>query len=142
MLTAIRQKHPTIPIGLLMYANLVFSPGIDEFYAACERAGVDSVMSLPMSPWKSPRRSARPLRHNIAPIFICPPNADDDLKAARSPLTVAVIPTCCRGRRDQCVNRVRAAAISHVVKGGPPEYHAAAAAGLWHLGAGAGDRRD
>ena len=34
MLTAIRQKHPTIPIGLLMYANLVFSPGIDEFYAA------------------------------------------------------------------------------------------------------------
>ena len=44
MLTAIRQKHPTIPIGLLMYANLVFSPGIDEFYAACERAGVDSVL--------------------------------------------------------------------------------------------------
>jgi tryptophan synthase alpha chain len=36
MLAAIRQKHPTIPIGLLMYANLVFNRGIDEFYA--ERA--------------------------------------------------------------------------------------------------------
>ena len=32
MLAAIRQKHPTIPIGLLMYANLVFNRGIDEFF--------------------------------------------------------------------------------------------------------------
>ena len=37
MLAAIRQKHPTIPIGLLMYANLVFSRGIDEFYAQCAK---------------------------------------------------------------------------------------------------------
>jgi tryptophan synthase alpha chain len=37
MLAAIRQKHPTIPIGLLMYANLVFNRGIDEFYAECAR---------------------------------------------------------------------------------------------------------
>ncbi len=44
MLAAIRQKHPTIPIGLLMYANLVFSPGIDAFYAQCARVGVDSVL--------------------------------------------------------------------------------------------------
>ncbi len=32
-----------------------------------------------MCPWKSPRPSAAALRHNVAPIFICPPNADDDL---------------------------------------------------------------
>ncbi len=44
MLAAIRAKHPTIPIGLLMYANLVFSKGIDEFYAQCEKVGVDSVL--------------------------------------------------------------------------------------------------
>lgn len=79
MLAAIRQKHPTIPIGLLMYANLVFSRGIDEFYAQCAKVGVDSVLvaDVPIEE-SAPFRQAA-LRHNIAPIFICPPNADDDL---------------------------------------------------------------
>ncbi len=44
MLALIREKHPTIPIGLLMYANLVFNNGIDAFYARCEQVGVDSVL--------------------------------------------------------------------------------------------------
>ena len=78
MLAAIRQKHPTIPIGLLMYANLVFSPGIDAFYAQCARVGVDSVLVADV-PVEESARSAAAMRHNIAPIFICPPNADDDL---------------------------------------------------------------
>lgn len=79
MLAAIRQKHPTIPIGLLMYANLVFSRGIDEFYAQCAKAGVDSVLiaDVPIEE-SAPFRQAA-LRHNVAPIFICPPNADDEL---------------------------------------------------------------
>ncbi|MCL6745496.1 tryptophan synthase subunit alpha [Kosakonia sp. R1.Fl] len=79
MLAAIRQKHPTIPIGLLMYANLVFSRGIDEFYAQCAKVGVDSVLvaDVPIEE-SAPFRQAA-LRHNIAPIFICPPNANDDL---------------------------------------------------------------
>lgn len=97
MLTAIRQKHPTIPIGLLMYANLVFSPGIDEFYAACERAGVDSVLvaDVPVeesAPFRQPRCAITSRRFSSVrrmPMTIC---------CARSPLTVAVIPTCCRGR--------------------------------------------
>lgn len=79
MLALIRQKHPTIPIGLLMYANLVFSKGIDEFYAQCEKVGVDSVLvaDVPVEESAPFRRAA--LRYNVAPIFICPPNADDDL---------------------------------------------------------------
>ncbi|MEN0582688.1 MULTISPECIES: tryptophan synthase subunit alpha [unclassified Kosakonia] len=79
MLATIRQKHPTIPVGLLMYANLVFSRGIDEFYAQCAKVGVDSVLvaDVPIEE-SAPFRQAA-LRHNIAPIFICPPNADDDL---------------------------------------------------------------
>ncbi len=78
MLALIRQKHPTIPIGLLMYANLVFNKGIDEFYAQCEKVGVDSVLVLMPVEESAPFRQAA-LRHNVAPIFICPPNADDDL---------------------------------------------------------------
>lgn len=79
MLAAIRQKHPTIPVGLLMYANLVYNRGIDEFYALCAKVGVDSVLiaDVPIEE-SAPFRQAA-MRHNVAPIFICPPNADDDL---------------------------------------------------------------
>src|SRR5690606_39264467 len=79
MLAAIRQKHPTIPIGLLMYANLVFSRGIDAFYAECARVGVDSVLVADVPVEESAPFRQAALRHNVAPIFICPPNADDDL---------------------------------------------------------------
>ena len=79
MLALIRQKHPTIPIGLLMYANLVFSKGIDEFYAQCEKVGVDSVLVADVPVEESAPFRAAALRHNIAPIFICPPNADEEL---------------------------------------------------------------
>ncbi|WOI79701.1 tryptophan synthase subunit alpha [Citrobacter braakii] len=79
MLALIRQKHPTIPIGLLMYANLVFSKGIDEFYAQCEKVGVDSVLVADVPLEESAPFRAAALRHNIAPIFICPPNADEEL---------------------------------------------------------------
>lgn len=79
MLTAIRQKYPTLPIGLLMYANLVFSPGIEAFYAKCAAVGVDSVLvaDVPVEESTSFRTAA--LHHDVAPIFICPPNADDTL---------------------------------------------------------------
>ncbi len=79
MLALIRQKHPTIPIGLLMYANLVFNKGIDEFYAQCEKVGVDSVLVADVPVEESAPFRQAALRHNVAPIFICPPNADDDL---------------------------------------------------------------
>ncbi|MDU1002349.1 tryptophan synthase subunit alpha [Citrobacter sp.] len=79
MLALIRQKHPTIPIGLLMYANLVFSKGIDEFYAQCEKVSVDSVLVADVPVEESAPFRAAALRHNIAPIFICPPNADEEL---------------------------------------------------------------
>ncbi|MCE9990844.1 tryptophan synthase subunit alpha [Enterobacter asburiae] len=79
MLAAIRQKHPTIPIGLLMYANLVFNRGIDEFYAECARVGVDSVLVADVPVEESAPFRQTAMRHNVAPIFICPPNADDAL---------------------------------------------------------------
>ncbi|EPL9568323.1 tryptophan synthase subunit alpha [Providencia rettgeri] len=79
LLSRIRAKHPTIPIGLLVYANLVFTNGIENFYIRCQKAGVDSVLvaDVPMSESKPFRDAA--LSHNIAPIFICPPNGDDAL---------------------------------------------------------------
>lgn len=79
ILTKVREKHPTTPIGLLIYANLVFKGGIDDFYARCAKAGVDSVLvaDVPLSE-SAPFKTAA-LKHGIAPIFICPPNADDNV---------------------------------------------------------------
>jgi len=79
MLATVRQKYPDLPIGLLMYANLVFSQGIDNFYAKCAAVGVDSVLvaDVPVEESAPFRQAAQ--RHAIAPIFICPPNADDAL---------------------------------------------------------------
>ncbi len=79
LLRRVREKHADIPIGLLVYANLVFSNGIENFYRRCQQAGVDSVLvaDVPMCE-STPFREAA-LAHNIAPIFICPPNGDDDL---------------------------------------------------------------
>lgn len=79
MLATIRLKYPAIPIGLLMYANLVYNEGIDAFYAHCAEVGVDSVLVADVPLQESlPFRQAA-MRHGVAPIFICPPNACDDL---------------------------------------------------------------
>ncbi|ORM69971.1 tryptophan synthase subunit alpha [Pantoea rwandensis] len=79
ILATVRQKYPELPIGLLMYANLVFSKGIDNFYAQCEAVGVDSVLVADVPVEESAPFRQAAMRHNVAPIFICPPNADDDL---------------------------------------------------------------
>ncbi|MCZ4336975.1 tryptophan synthase subunit alpha [Shewanella colwelliana] len=78
MLSSIRAKYPGLPIGLLLYANLVFANGIDAFYAKAKAAGVDSVLIADV-----PVEEAAPFidsakAHGIAPIFIAPPNANRD----------------------------------------------------------------
>ncbi|MCD9521287.1 tryptophan synthase subunit alpha [Photobacterium carnosum] len=76
MLTQIRAKYPQLPIGLLMYANLVFATGIDNFYRRCADAGVDSVLiaDVPVNVSLEFRVAAE--AQGIHPIFIAPPNAD------------------------------------------------------------------
>lgn len=79
ILSKVREQNTDIPIGLLIYANLVFRNGIDNFYAKCAKAGVDSVLiaDLPVEYATEFTDSAE--KHHIAPIFICPPNADDEV---------------------------------------------------------------
>ena len=38
ILTRIRNSHPDLPIGLLVYANVPFSIGVDRFYELCAQA--------------------------------------------------------------------------------------------------------
>jgi tryptophan synthase alpha chain len=59
-----------MPIGLLVYFNLVLQRGIDRFYADCKRSGVQSVLiaDLPLEHAKEILPRAK--KHGIAPIFL------------------------------------------------------------------------
>ena len=82
IIAKIRAKHPQTPIGLLLYANLVASNGIDTFFEKCAKAGVDSVLiaDVPLresAPFKSAATAA-----GIQSIYIAPPNGSEQtLKA-------------------------------------------------------------
>lgn len=79
MIRAIRERNPDIPIGLLLYANLVFSFGIDAFYDAIASAGVDSALVADIPLDESADYVAAAKRHGICPVMILPPNADADV---------------------------------------------------------------
>lgn len=77
----VRETYPDIPIGLLLYSNLVLAPGIDSFYAACEKAGVDSILIADVPLREADRFIAVAKQHNIQQILIAPPNASEDTLA-------------------------------------------------------------
>jgi len=77
IVSRVRAECPDLPIGLLVYANLVCHEDPARFYAAAAAAGVDSVLvaDLPVLEAEPVALAAR--SHGIAPVFIAPPNADD-----------------------------------------------------------------
>lgn len=74
----IRAKYPELPIGLLMYANLVFARGIDSFYKHCAQAGIDSVLIADVPTNESNEFIAAAKKYGVKPIFIAPPTASDE----------------------------------------------------------------
>ena len=78
ILTQIRKMHPTVPIGLLLYVNLVYRNGIENFYERCAKAGVDSVLIADVPLEESAPYRAAAEKFGIQQIFIAPPNGDDE----------------------------------------------------------------
>ena len=74
----IREYNADIPIGLLLYSNLILAQGIDNFYKTAKEVGVDSILvaDVPLHMSKMFRQAAA--NADIEPIFIATPNADDD----------------------------------------------------------------
>lgn len=76
-----RERHPEVPLSLMIYINLAYAPGLDNFFEECSKAGIDAVlipdipssMRASESEWDSAARS-----HGIQLISLVPPNADDD----------------------------------------------------------------
>ncbi|MEZ8697081.1 tryptophan synthase subunit alpha [Vibrio lentus] len=74
----IRAKYPELPIGLLMYANLVYARGIENFYERCAKAGIDSVLIADVPTNESGEFVAAAKKFGVHPIFIAPPTASDE----------------------------------------------------------------
>lgn len=72
----VRDRHPAIPIGLLVYANVAYALGVDNFYRHLAQAGVDSVL-LPDVPLREAEPFLQSARaHRVSQVFIAPPGAD------------------------------------------------------------------
>lgn len=76
LIRAVRDAHPTVPIGLLVYANLIVHAGVEAFVAHCAAAGVDSVV-IPDAPSLEQSWFAEAFRQGgVALARILPPGAD------------------------------------------------------------------
>lgn len=69
MLSDIR-SFTDIPIGLLVYYNLVLQRGVEKFYQDCEESGVSSVLIADLPLEHAAHALAAAKKHGIAPIFL------------------------------------------------------------------------
>jgi len=69
----IREFNQEIPIGILIYANLIYQRGIKKFYYDAARAGIDSILvaDLPVEESDEYLESAK--KHKISTVFIVSP---------------------------------------------------------------------
>ena len=78
IITSIRALYPDVPIGLLLYSNLVLKRGLETFYADANKAGVDSILIADVPLREAERFIAIAEQHSIQQILIAPPNASDE----------------------------------------------------------------
>jgi tryptophan synthase alpha chain len=74
----VRADHADIPIGLLLYSNLVLKRGIEKFYQDALAAGVDSILIADVPLREADRFIAIAQQTGIKQILIAPPNANDE----------------------------------------------------------------
>lgn len=74
---AIRAEAPDLPIGLLVYANLVESRGRETFYRTAAAAGVDSVLVADVPTLEAVAFAECARREGVHPVLIATPNSDD-----------------------------------------------------------------
>ena len=78
----VRGRHPEVPIGLLIYANVPFARGLAEFYSRCAQVGVDSVLVPDVPVRESADFTTAALAAGVDPVYIAPPSASEATLAA------------------------------------------------------------
>lgn len=79
ILREIRDYAPQIPIGLLVYANLIYAKGVTNFYSKMKDVGIDSVLIADVPTKEAARFADIAKQNHIDAVFICPPDASDRL---------------------------------------------------------------
>ena len=72
-----RARHPRLPIGMLIYGNVPFALGLEEFYSRCAAAGIDSVLLPDVPVRESEAFSRAAARAGVDAVYIAPPSAAD-----------------------------------------------------------------
>jgi tryptophan synthase alpha chain len=78
ILKQLRAEYADIPIGLLLYSNLVLAKGIDTFYKSAFEAGVDSILIADVPLREAQRFIDAAVNNSLQQILIAPPNASDE----------------------------------------------------------------
>ena len=71
----LRERHPEVPIGLLVYANLVVQDSPRAFYREVAAAGVDSVLVADVPVAEAEPFAAAALEAGVDPVLIVPADA-------------------------------------------------------------------
>jgi len=82
IIAQIRHDNPDIPIGLLLYSNLVLARGIEHFYQQAKASGVDSILIADVPLREAQRFISVAKAHDIDQILIAPPNATEETLSA------------------------------------------------------------
>lgn len=75
----IRERYPDLPIGMLIYANVAHTRGLDRFYTEFKEAGADSVLLPDVPVRESDPFTAAAERAGVDPIFIAPAKASREV---------------------------------------------------------------
>lgn len=81
LVAKIRQQFPQLPIGLLVYGNLVYGAGVEAFFASAKNAGVDSMLIPDVPVRESALIRAAGAASGVDNVFILPPNANAQTQA-------------------------------------------------------------
>lgn len=82
LVKGVREKHPDLPISLMLYVNLTVAPGLENFFRAAKAAGADAIL-IPDVPvamrelepeWDEAAHAA-----GLHLIALAPPNASEAL---------------------------------------------------------------
>lgn len=74
----VRDRHPDLPIGLLIYSNVAVVHGLERFYDEVRATGADSVLLPDVPVRESEPFTAAAKAAGVSPIYIAPPHASSE----------------------------------------------------------------
>lgn len=115
LIEKIRAKYPDLPIGLLLCANLIFVPSTERFFQHCRQTGVDAVLIADLPVLAAEEFVPTAKKYGIQPVFICPPNADENTIQRIAKLTEGYTYLVSRAGVTSAENQAHASNLDNLV---------------------------